>query len=103
MRLKSKVKLILALFVVLVFLNWSTITDLVRNGELTGNVVQDLPEVYEEESVEPHVYFCGIDDCLEEMILWLDAAEEYIHCALFEVELEELKEKLTRNIMVPKR
>ena len=96
MKLITKFKIILALLVVLVLLNWNTVSDFVKMnaGDITGRAVEDLPVVLEEETLDPDVYFCPQDDCIGEMIAWLDAAEEYIHCAIFEVELEELQDKL---------
>jgi phosphatidylserine/phosphatidylglycerophosphate/cardiolipin synthase-like enzyme len=95
MKLLTKGKIILVLLLTLMVLNWGTISDLLKNWDnVTGRSVEELPEVLEETTVAPEVYFCPADDCIGEMIAWLDAAEEYIHCAIFEVELEELQEKL---------
>jgi phosphatidylserine/phosphatidylglycerophosphate/cardiolipin synthase-like enzyme len=68
----------------------------VRNSNIsliTGKAT-DVPEVLSETTVAPSVYFCPDDDCIGEMLLWLDAAEDSAHCAIFEVGLEELREKL---------
>ena len=96
MELKNKIKIIIAVLVIVVVLNWGTVSDLIknRNSSLTGAGVVELPEEHSENTVDPDVYFCPTDDCLGEMLLWLDAAEEYIHCAIFDVELVELQEKL---------
>jgi hypothetical protein len=95
---KDKWKIVFALIVVVVLLNWSTVSDLFRTSNvtdiITGNPVSDLPVVLEEKGVAPYVYFCPQDDCIGEMLLWLDAAEESVHCALFEIGLSELQEKL---------
>ena len=41
-----------------------------------------------------NLYFCPQDKCEQQLINFLDTAEKSIHCALFEVELASLKEKL---------
>lgn len=107
MRLKTKIKLVLLLLLILVILNWSTIVEFIkekRSNDATGMATQrtDEEERYEEKTVEektvkPEVYFCPADNCLNELLLWLDAAEKTIHCAFFEVELEELKYKLAER------
>jgi phosphatidylserine/phosphatidylglycerophosphate/cardiolipin synthase-like enzyme len=98
MKAKNKIKIIIALLVIIVILNWSTISDFAKNNfdGIVGKAT-DIPEVValpEETTVAPDVYFCPDDDCVRELMLWLDAAEDYIHCALFEVGLEELRDKL---------
>lgn len=94
MKLLNKLKLIALLLVIVFVLNWGTVRDLTRSDSFTGDLVVDVPETYSENSVDPNVYFCPKDDCLGEMLAWLDAAEESVHCALFDVELLELQEKL---------
>jgi phosphatidylserine/phosphatidylglycerophosphate/cardiolipin synthase-like enzyme len=95
MKTKDKIKIIAALLFVIVVLNWSTVSELAKNEkDLTGRSADDLPTIYEENTTDPDVYFCPEDDCLGEMLAWLDAANESIHCALFEVGLLELQEKL---------
>ena len=76
MKLKDKWKIIAALVVIVVVLNWGTISDLWRNSpvNLTGRAVEDIPRVYEEQTAEPYVYFCPEDDCAGELIAWLGGA-----------------------------
>lgn len=96
MNTKTKYKILIALLIIVIILNWTTISELVKNSNhsTTGDAVDKLPTIYNETTVAPEVYFCPQDECLDEMLMWLDAAEEYIHCAIFEVELVELQEKL---------
>ncbi|MBW2965007.1 hypothetical protein KY363_06125 [Candidatus Woesearchaeota archaeon] len=98
MNAKSKWKLVAALLFIVIALNWGTVSDLWRNtkiDDITG--METRSEAAHENTTEPLVYFCPRDDCLGEMLLWLDAANESIHCALFEIGLEELQSKLARR------
>ena len=40
------------------------------------------------------VFFCPQDKCEEELISFLDSAEKSIHCALFDIGLQSVQEKL---------
>jgi phosphatidylserine/phosphatidylglycerophosphate/cardiolipin synthase-like enzyme len=96
MNTKTKYKILIALLIVVIILNWATISELVKNSNnsVTDRNVEELPQIYNETTVASEIYFCPQDECLDEMLLWLDAAEEYIHCAIFEVGLLELQEKM---------
>ncbi|MBW2967854.1 hypothetical protein KY362_05190 [Candidatus Woesearchaeota archaeon] len=97
MKTRNKVKIIVALIIIVVLLNWSTIADLFRNsgiGDVTGQTVAPTRTILQEDIAEPDVYFCPADDCAGELVAWLGAAEEYVHCAFFELELEEVIEAL---------
>jgi len=95
MRIRTKLQLIILLLALLVALNWNSITEFTGKdaSPVTGDAVKEQ-KVLEEKTAEPYVYFCPVDDCTTEMIAWLDAAKEYIHCAVFEIGEETLKEKL---------
>jgi len=99
MKAKDKWKLVAALLVIVVVLNWATFSDLWRNNKdkLTGSSVAELPEERHESTADAFVYFCPSDDCDGELIAWIDAAEEYVHCALFEVGLENVRAKLVEK------
>ncbi len=93
MKAKSKWKIVGAVLFVIIVLNWATFSDLWKNNK--EKLTEDVEEQQmEENTVPPEVYFCPQDDCMTELLLWMDAAEEYIHCAFFEVGLEEVREKL---------
>jgi len=95
MKLKSKLKIIAALLVILIILNWGTISDIWKTGrERAAKSAEPPPKINQEKTVAPNVYFCPVDDCEGELIAWLDAAEQYIHCAFFELGLEKVREKL---------
>jgi phosphatidylserine/phosphatidylglycerophosphate/cardiolipin synthase-like enzyme len=102
MKLRTKIRLILLLLIILVILNWSTIAEFIkemRSSDATGMATGSSGEekTAEEKTAKPEVYFCPADNCMNELLLWMDAAEKTIHCAFFEVELEELKEKLAER------
>lgn len=98
MNAKNKWKIVAALIFIVVALNWSTVSDLWRNTDIssvTGMVTKE--KVASENTTAPLVYFCPRDDCIGEMLLWLDAAQQSIHCAIFEVGLEELQDTLVEK------
>jgi len=92
MRLRAKFITTLFLLILLVILNWNTIKDWANATSITGKSV--APQVLEENTTEPEVYFCPQDDCIGNMIAWLDAAQQSIHCAIYDIGLDELKQKL---------
>ena len=93
MKLASKLKITAALIVIVVILNWSTISDLWNNKEQIAEKII-LDRIPFENSTEPEIYFCPQDSCEQELTAWLDAAKRSIHCALHELALEGIKEKL---------
>lgn len=95
MKVKNRVKIILLIIVIIAILNWGTFSDLIKtNKDNIENLTKDiLPSEMPTDIGATTIFFCPTDDCLGEMITWIDTAEEYIHCALFELELQELKDK----------
>jgi len=65
--------------------------------KVTFTTEQEL--VFEETSQPPEVYFCPEDECKEHLLDLLKTASNYIHCALYDLDLPEiidfLKEKQT--------
>ena len=57
---------------------------------LTGNTVLSL--VQDQGDIE--LYFCPQDDCEQELTDFIDSAQESIHCAFFEVDLDKVRNKL---------
>ena len=43
------------------------------------------------------VYFCPREDCVQPLVDLLDSAEESIHCAVYELDLEPLQQKLVEK------
>ncbi len=60
---------------------------------ITGNV----GEVPSEVTQGYGIYFCPRDDCAGSLVKFLGAAKESIHCALFDIGLEEVKDVLARK------
>ena len=66
----------------------------------TGKVVEEKSEeplLVREEARPMEVYFCPENECMEHLIGFLNDSENYIHCALYDLDLSEiidlLKEK----------
>ncbi|MBL7169539.1 MAG: lamin tail domain-containing protein [Candidatus Aenigmarchaeota archaeon] len=66
--------------------------------EKTGEVTKSPKIVREDGRIE--LYFCPQDECRERLVEFLKSAEQSIHCALFDVDLEEVKDELKRGIEV---
>jgi phosphatidylserine/phosphatidylglycerophosphate/cardiolipin synthase-like enzyme len=49
---------------------------------------------YVSDSGTIQLYFCPREDCETAFVQFLDSAQQSLHCALYEVELESVKEKL---------
>jgi len=66
------------------------------NDKPTGEVVKQEP-IVRETSKPPEVYFCPEDECREHLLDFLQSADDYIHCAFYDLDLPEiidlLKEK----------
>jgi phosphatidylserine/phosphatidylglycerophosphate/cardiolipin synthase-like enzyme len=94
MRIKTKLLVILLLLIVTIIINWDTIKEIAsQNEKITGKATQQT-QVFQENTTGPEIYFCPRDDCGAELVAWMDAAEKSIHCAFFELELENVKQKL---------
>ena len=63
---------------------------LVSCSNLEGAVVQTAVK----DSGSVSVYFCPSDDCESVLVDFIDSAEESIYCALFDIGLESVQEKL---------
>jgi len=65
--------------------------------DLTGKVVEEKSEeplIVREEAKSMEVYFCPEDECKEHLIDLLESAENYIHCAFYDLDLPEIIELL---------
>ena len=51
-------------------------------------------DVYPEDQGTIEVYFCPHQDCEKQLVSFLDSAERSIHCALFDIGLTSVQEKL---------
>ena len=58
----------------------------------TGKTITVKKVVTDQGSIE--VFFCPQDKCEEELISFLDSAEKSIHCALYDIGLQSVQEKL---------
>jgi len=64
--------------------------------EPSGQVVKG-PKIVREDERNVEVYFCPQDQCREKLVDFLGSAEESIHCALYDLDLEEVKDVLSRD------
>ena len=62
------------------------------NFDLTGNVTES--DSFVSDSGEIQLYFCPHQDCVTPLVNFLDSAQESIHCAFFEVDLDLVRDKL---------
>ena len=61
---------------------------------ITGSVVESNVNSYVSDNGNIEVYFCPHQDCVTPLVNLLDSAEESIHCAFFEVDLDLVRDKL---------
>jgi phosphatidylserine/phosphatidylglycerophosphate/cardiolipin synthase-like enzyme len=64
--------------------------------EPSGQVVK-VPKIVREPEKNVEVYFCPQDQCREKLVDFLVSAEKSIHCALYDLELEGVKDALDRD------
>ena len=63
--------------------------------QLTGQVTQ--VDSFVSDSGEIELYFCPQQDCEGALVSFLDSAQESIHCALFDIGLESIHDKLVEK------
>ena len=81
-------KILLATLVfILIALNWNSIKELTPTGKATV-------EIPEENNNSIEVYFCPTDDCEGELIKTIEMASEKVHCAFYDVDLENVKDSM---------
>lgn len=97
MRARNWISVIVIAFVVV--LNWSTITEFLEHEKITGEAVSDIleKEIPEEIKTDHKVYFCPRDGCAEQLVEWIELAEKEVHCAFYDVDIEDVKEALERK------
>ena len=54
-------------------------------------------EIYTQDQGTIEVYFCPQESCEEKILSFLDSAKSSIHCALFDIGLESVKEELRKK------
>ena len=65
------------------------------NNPITSNVIQE--KEYYESDVQLKIYFCPKQDCNSAMINAVNNAQESVHCAFYDLELEELIKALSKK------
>ena len=61
---------------------------------IAGSVIETKVNSYVSDYGNIQVYFCPHQDCVTPLVSFLDSAEESIHCAMFEIDLNKVREKL---------
>ena len=64
---------------------------------ITGNVIANPITTSIQDSGEIELYFCPQDDCENILVSFIDSAEKSVHCALFDVGLESVQQKLLKK------
>jgi phosphatidylserine/phosphatidylglycerophosphate/cardiolipin synthase-like enzyme len=94
MKIRNKLFIIFLLIAITLWLNWDAITESISPHKEIIEKRAPQTETIQENTAAPDIYFCPRGDCGAELTAWLDAAEKSIHCAFFELELENVKDKL---------
>ncbi len=81
---------LLFIFAAVVVLRYAEFDFPAITGALTSSSTTSL--IQDEGNIS--LYFCPGEDCELALVQFLDTAQESIHCALFEVELESVQQKL---------
>ncbi len=77
---------------VLLILLLSGCTTLSPSGQVTK-----APKIVREDEKNLEIYFCPQDGCQEKLVELLSEAEKSIHCALFDLDLDDIKDELKRD------
>ncbi len=86
------------IFIIIILLVFSFFMH--KEESITGSTIMEIEEEeikLKEFSSDPEVYFCPKDKCDEKLIDFIDSANSFIHCAFFDLDLNNvitvLKEK----------
>jgi len=100
--MKTKLKIIIASLLMFMFI-------LVNERDKLGSIVSIVPKetsVPRETSESPSVYFCPEDDCEGHLVDLIKSADESVHCAFYDLDLEkvidELKEGKSVKLVIDK-
>lgn len=61
---------------------------------IVGNIILEEPLIVEETNLPTEVYFCPNDNCEQILIDLIDSSENRVHCALYDLDLDNLINKL---------
>lgn len=71
---------------------WGLLVILLLSGCSTGRGI--ITDTYAQDQGSIEVYFCPQEECETALVSFLDSAEQSIHCALFDIGLKSVQEKL---------
>jgi len=86
-------KLIYLVFLLLI-LGIFTVTLSSNFDTLVGNIILEKPEIVQETNLPLEVYFCPQDNCEQILIDLIDSSKNTVHCALYDLDLDNLTQKL---------
>jgi phosphatidylserine/phosphatidylglycerophosphate/cardiolipin synthase-like enzyme len=92
MKLKTRLIILLILIVIFVIMNWTTINETIK-PKVFNDVKTTNSSLTSEIGPAPEVYFCP-GNCDTELVAWIDAAQTYVHCAAYELNLLNVIGKL---------
>jgi len=87
-------KIIFLILFMLVFFTFYYYTKDLELDSLIGMSVSQPIDSYVGDSGEIQLYFCPREDCEGALVRFLDSAQESVHCALFEIDLGSVQQKL---------
>lgn len=92
-RIKIGISIIAVITIILLFFSFF----IHKKEEITGQVIKKEEINIKEFSSSPEVYFCPKDRCDEKLIGFINSANQFVHCAFFDLDLDNviqaLKEK----------
>ena len=83
---------------ILSLLNWLTLAllaVLISSCALTGETTKITSAIKEDNGKIQAVYFCPRDDCEQKLANFILTANQKVHCAFFDLDLEKVKNALT--------
>jgi phosphatidylserine/phosphatidylglycerophosphate/cardiolipin synthase-like enzyme len=94
MKVRTKLFLAFLMIIITIIINWDAVKELVNESRTTYPATPPAHQTLAENTTEPELYFCPQDDCIGNMVAWIDAAQVSVHCAIYDIGLDELKQKL---------
>ncbi len=85
-------KRIILLTLITMFLTSCSLTNL--DSLISATVTEPKIETQIQDTGNIEVYFCPQEDCELALVNFINSAEEFVHCAFFEVDLDKVRNKL---------
>jgi len=88
-----KKKISLGLIVIILF-GLTYFLDFDLENITSATITESQVETLIQDTGNIQVYFCPQEDCESALVQFIDSAQEYVHCAFFEVDLDKVRDKL---------